>query len=155
MTDDASTHAVGTSAAQELSVPDLIRAVELLKQAGQSGAAAALYATWIEHNPQHPLLYAVLFNYSVALGDAEQLEAARGCLERAIALSPDFIPAYINLGRIHERLGNVGAALAQWSAALARMNGITGTAVSHKTTTLNQSARALEAADQDAAAAPD
>lgn len=151
MTEDASTHA-GTSAAQELSVPDLIRAVEVLRQAGQAGAATALYATWIEHNPQHPLLYAVLFNYSVALGDAEQLDGARGCLERAIALSPDFIPAYINLGRIHERSGNVGMALSQWSAALARLEAVTGTAVSHKTTALNQSARTLESAEQDAAA---
>jgi len=137
---------------QELSVPDLIRAVELLKQGGQIQAAIALYATWVEHNSEHPLLYAVLFNYAVALSDAEKLEAARERLERAIALNPDFMPAYINLGRVHERLGNVGAALAQWSAALARMSAITGTAVSHKTTTLNQSARALEAAEQDAAA---
>lgn len=152
MTEDASTQTASVSAAQELSVPDLIRAVELLKQAGQSAAAAALYATWIEHNPTHPLLYAVLFNYSVALGDAEQLEAARGCLERCIALSPDFIPAYINLGRIHERSGSIGLALSQWSLALARLETVTGTAVSHKTTALNQSARTLEAADQDAPA---
>ena len=137
---------------QELSVPDLIRAVELLKQGGQVHAAIALYATWVEHNSENPLLYAVLFNYAVALSDAEKLEAARERLERAIALNPDFMPAYINLGRVHERLGNVGAALAQWSAALSRMSTITGTAVSHKTTTLNQSARALEAAEQDAAA---
>lgn len=138
--------------AQELSVPDLIRAVELLKQGGQMQAASALYSTWVEHNANHPLLYAVLFNYAVALSDADQLEPARACLERAIELNPDFMPAYINLGRVHERLGSVGAALAQWSAALARMSAITGAAVSHKTTTLNQSARALEAADQDAAA---
>jgi len=137
---------------QELSVPDLIRAVELLRQGGQLPAASALYATWIEHNPNHPLLYAVLFNYAVALADAERLEAARQSLERAIELNPEFMPAYINLGRVHERLGNVGAALAQWSAALSRMSAVTGSAVSHKTTTLNQSARALEAADQDAAA---
>jgi len=138
--------------AQELSVPDLIRAVELLKQGGQLAAASALYATWVEHNPEHPLLYAVLFNYAVALSDAEQLEPARQCLERAIELNPEFMPAYINLGRVHERLGNVGAALTQWSAALQRMSAVTGSAVSHKTTTLNQSARALEAAEQDAAA---
>ena len=137
---------------QELSVPELIRAVELLKQGGQVQAASALYDAWVEHNPNHPLLYAVLFNYAVALSDAEQLEAARQCLERAIELNADFMPAYINLGRIQERLGSVGAALAQWSAALARMSAVTGTAVSHKTTTLNQSARALEAAEQDAAA---
>ncbi|MEO6603202.1 MAG: glycosyl transferase, partial [Polyangiaceae bacterium] len=85
----------------------------------------------------------------VTLSDAEQLEPARQCLENAIALNPDFMPAYINLGRIHERLGSVGLALAQWSAALARLSPVTGLSVAHKTTTLNQSARALEAADQD------
>ncbi|MDF3064842.1 MAG: hypothetical protein K0R38_443 [Polyangiaceae bacterium] len=138
--------------AQELGVPDLIRAVEVLKHAGQGGAASALYATWIEHNAAHPLLYAVLFNYSVALSDAEQLEAAKQCLERAIALNPEFIPAYINLGRVQERQGNVGAAIGQWSAALSRMNAVTGTAVTHKTTALNQSARALETAEHDAPA---
>jgi predicted O-linked N-acetylglucosamine transferase (SPINDLY family) len=152
MTEDASSQVTSRISAQELGVPDLIRAVELLKQGGQAAAASALYATWIEHNAAHPLLYAVLFNYSVALGDAEQLEAARECLERAITLSPDFIPAHINLGRIYERSGNVGMALTQWSAALTRLETVTGGAVSHKTTALNQSARALETADHDAAA---
>ncbi|MEP7048698.1 MAG: glycosyl transferase [Pseudomonadota bacterium] len=138
--------------AQELSVPDLIRAIELLKQGGQVQAVSALYSAWVEHNQTHPLLYAVLFNYAVALSDVEQLEEARSCLERAIALNADFIPAYINLGRIYERLGNVGHALSQWSAALARMSAVTGSTITHKTTTLNQSARALESADQDEAA---
>jgi predicted O-linked N-acetylglucosamine transferase (SPINDLY family) len=147
MTEEALPHS-----AQELGVPDLIRAVEVLKQAGQGAAASALYATWIEHNSAHPLLYAVLFNYSVTLADAEQLDAARRCLERAIAQNPEFIPAYINLGRVQERQGDVGAALGQWSAALSRMNAVTGTAVSHKTTALNQSARALETAEHDAPA---
>src|SRR5882757_5635561 len=85
---------------QELSVPDLIRAVEVLKQGGQAQAVPTLYASWVEHNESHPLLYAVLFNYAVTLSDAEQLQAARQCLERSIALNADFIPAYINLGRI-------------------------------------------------------
>src|SRR5215216_6151595 len=101
------TEDVANQSAQELGVPDLIRAVELLKQAGQVAAASALYATWIEHNAAHPLLYAVLFNYSVALSDADQLESARHCLERAVALNADFIPAHINLGRVLERQGNV------------------------------------------------
>jgi predicted O-linked N-acetylglucosamine transferase (SPINDLY family) len=140
------------AAGQELSVPDLIRAVELLKASGQTRAVNALYAGWVEHNAQDPLLYAVLFNYAVALSDAEELEAARQCLERALGLNADFMPAYINLGRIHERLGNVGQALSQWSAALGRMSAVTGSAITHKTTTLNQSARALEAAEQDEAA---
>jgi predicted O-linked N-acetylglucosamine transferase (SPINDLY family) len=152
MTHDALNAALIRPMARELSVPDLIRAVEVLKQSGQGQAVGGLYAAWIQHNQSNPLLYAVLFNYAVMLSDAEQLEPARQCLEKAIALSPDFMPAYINLGRIHERLGSVGLALAQWSAALARLSPVTGTAVSHKTTTLNQSARALEAADQDESA---
>jgi predicted O-linked N-acetylglucosamine transferase (SPINDLY family) len=152
MTQDPHNTAMIRPSAQELSVPDLIRAVEVLKQGGQAQAVPTLYASWVEHNEAHPLLYAVLFNYAVTLSDAEQLEAARQCLERAIALNADFIPAYINLGRIQERLGNVGGALSQWSTALARMTAVTGTAITHKTTTLNQSARALEAADQDEAA---
>lgn len=147
MTDDAS-----NTTARELAVPDLIRSVELLVKAGQSQAALALYATWIEQNPAHPLLYAVLFNYSVALTDGGQLEPARHALERALAINADFIPAHINLGRVHERLGHIGNALSQWSLALARLEAVTGTAVTHKTTALNQSARTLEAADQDAAA---
>ena len=152
MTEEQPTVTAPRSTTQELTVPDLIRAVEVLKHGGQSQAVAALYSGWIEHNAEHPLLYAVLFNYAVTLSDAEQLEPARACLERAIALSPDFIPAYINLGRVYERLGNVALALGQWSAALARMTQVTGSAVTHKTTTLNQSARALEAAEQDEAA---
>lgn len=140
------------SMAQQLSVPDLIRAVEVLKQSGQGASVGTLYATWIQQHPSDPLLYAVLFNYSVVLSETEQLDAARLCLERAIALNADFMPAYINLGRIHERMGSVGLALAQWSAALSRTSAVNGTAVSHKTTTLNQSARALEAADQDESA---
>ncbi|HEX3850153.1 MAG TPA: hypothetical protein VHW01_04255 [Polyangiaceae bacterium] len=152
MTQDPLTSALIRPTTQELSVPDLIRAVEVLKQGGQAQAVPTLYASWVEHNESHPLLYAVLFNYAVTLSDAEQLEASRQCLERAIALNADFIPAYINLGRIHERLGNVPGALSQWSAALTRMSAVTGTAITHKTTTLNQSARALEAGDQDEAA---
>lgn len=149
MSQDSPSAAMNRPMAQDLSVPDLIRAVEMLKQSGQTHAVAALYSGWIEHNQGHPLLYAVLFNYAVTLSDGEQLDPARECLERAIALNADFIPAYINLGRVHERLGSVPAALSQWSAALARMSAVSGTAVGHKTTTLNQSARALEAADQD------
>src|SRR3954469_11161670 len=126
--------------ASELGVPDLIRAVEVLRTSGQPRAVEMLYAAWVEHNESHPLMYAVLFNYAVALADSEQLDAARQCLERAIGLNADFIPAYINLGRVYERLGSVAAALAQWALALARMTAVNGNAITHKTTALNQSA---------------
>lgn len=135
-----------------LSVTDLIRTTETFKQSGQTASIEAAYAAWVQANPNDPLLYAVLFNYSIALTDTGKLEQAKECLERAIALNADFMPAYINLGRILERLGKIGLAIIQWSAALARMTAVSGTAVMHKTTALNQSARALEAVSQDEAA---
>lgn len=135
-----------------LSVPDLIRTTETFKNSGQAASVEAAYAAWIGANPGEPLLYAVLFNYSVVLSDSGKLDAAQQCLEQAIALQPDFMPAYINLGRIYERQGKIGLAVVQWSAALARMAAVNGAVLTHKTTALNQSARALEAVNQDAAA---
>jgi predicted O-linked N-acetylglucosamine transferase (SPINDLY family) len=152
MATDILTTALIQSMARNFSVQDLIRTVEMLKQSDQPGSVEALYATWLQHNQDNPLVYAILFNYSVVLSEFGKLELARECLERAIAGNPEFMPAYINLGRIYERLGNGGMAVIQWSAALARMAAVDGLAVSYKTTTLNQSARALEAANQDEAA---
>ena len=149
MTTDILSSALLQSMARNFSVPDLIRTTETLKQSGQADSVETLYATWIQHNQDHPLFYAVLFNYSVTLTEAGKLNPARECLERAISLNPDFMPAYINLGRVYERLGNSALAIVQWSAALAKMAAIDGAAITHKTTALNQSARALEAANQD------
>jgi predicted O-linked N-acetylglucosamine transferase (SPINDLY family) len=132
-----------------LSVPDLIRTTETFKQSGQLASVEAAYAAWVASHPQDPLLYAVLFNYSVALTDSGKIVEAQQALEQAISLSPDFMPAYINLGRVLERQGKIGLAIIQWSAALARMAAVNPSAVSHKVTALNQSARALEAVSQD------
>ena len=152
MTNDILSSALIQSMARNFSVAELIRTTETFKQSGQLNSQQTLYATWIEHNQDNPLLHAVLFNYSVTLADAGKLAPARECLERAIALNPGFMPAYINLGRVYERLGLVGLAVVQWSALLAQLAPLTGAALSHKTMALNQSARALETANQDEAA---
>ena len=136
-------------AAQTLSVPDLIRAAELLQQTGQSASIEFLYSSWLHGNPGHPLEHAVLFNFAVVLSSLGKVADARNALERAITLSPDFIPAYVNLGRIYEGLGATGAALTQWSAALERLTAINGQSVAHKIMALNQSARVLETLAQD------
>ena len=135
-----------------LSVSDLIQTAETLKQTGGAPRVVALYESWVRHNPENPLLYAVLFNYAVVLTESGDLEAARACLERAIALNPEFMPAYINLGRVLERQGKNDQAVLQWSAMVDRLAAVTGAAITHKTTALNQIARVLEAGNQDAAA---
>jgi len=132
-----------------LSVIDLIRAVERIRTSGDAVGVLALYDTWIQHNQDNPLLYAVLFNYSVTLMDAGNLEPARQCLEKAIAINPDFMPARINLGRLHERTGGAGDAVQQWTQAVDRLAVVNGTAVSHKVTALNQIARVMEDSHQD------
>lgn len=135
-----------------LGVMDLIRAAETLKRSGELAAVSALYGSWINDNPDDPLLHAVLFNYAVTLADAGDLDRARACLERSIERAPDFMPAHINLGRVLERQGQVGAAVTRWSEVVAKLAAVNGTSISHKTTALNQIARTLEAAGRDEAA---
>ncbi|MDO8605019.1 MAG: O-linked N-acetylglucosamine transferase [Phaeospirillum sp.] len=144
--------AMTRSAERNLSVLDLIRIAEQLKPIGGPASVLALYDSWISHNSDNPLLYAVLFNYSVSLGDVGDLTAAKDCLERALALNPDFMPAYINLGRLHERLGAAGTAVLQWSAMTDRLAQVTGNAITHKTAALNQIARVMEDGNQDESA---
>lgn len=149
MTTNLLSSAMIRSMARDFSVADLIRTAESLKQDGQGASVETLYRTWVEHNQDHPLLYAVLFNYSVVLSDGNKLDEAQKCLERAIALNADFMPAYINLGRVYERQGRAGLAVVEWSLAINHMAAIDGQSIAHKITALNQSARALEQVNQD------
>jgi predicted O-linked N-acetylglucosamine transferase (SPINDLY family) len=130
----------------------LVGLVQSLRASIPPDGIQSLYAFWIERHPGDPLLYAVLFNYAVVLTDAGDLSRARECLERALSLNPDFMPALINLGRIHERLGVTGLALRFWASVVDKLAAVTGTAIVHKVTALNQAARVLEAANQDTAA---
>ncbi|WP_245651060.1 O-linked N-acetylglucosamine transferase, SPINDLY family protein [Paramagnetospirillum marisnigri] len=144
--------AIDRAVGRNLSVLDLIQAAEAIRLSDGASFVATLYEAWVRHNPDNPLLYAVLFNFGVVQMDAGELGPARDSLERAIALNPDFYPAYVNLGRVHERLGSAAAAVTQWSAMVDRLAGVTGSAISHKTTALNQMGRVLEAGNQDEAA---
>jgi predicted O-linked N-acetylglucosamine transferase (SPINDLY family) len=149
MTTNLLSSAMIRSMARDLSVADLIRIAESIKQDGQNSSVEMLYRTWIEHNQDHPLLYAVLFNYSVILTDLSKWDEAQKSLERAIELNAEFMPAYINLGRVYEHTGRSGMAVVQWSLALGHMAAIDGQSIAHKVTALNQSARVLEQAIQD------
>src|SRR5579863_8923009 len=94
---------------------DLANAVQAVRASAGAAGVKQLYDAWLAHNGQDPLLYAVLFNYGVFLTDTGDLVAARVCLERAVGVKPDFMPSYINLGRIYERLGSTELAVRQWN----------------------------------------
>lgn len=146
---DALSLAIRRAEERSLSVLDLIRAAEEFKPAAGTAGVLPLYDVWVQHNDDNPLLYAVLFNYSVLLADVGMLDTARGCLERCQALNPDFMPAYINLGRVLERQGDATAAVLQWSALTEKLGIVSGAAITHKTAALNQMGRVLEDNQQD------
>ena len=106
---------IARAAARDLSVMELIQAAEALRQDGDMAAVLELYDTFVAHNGDHPLLYAVLFNMGVTLTDTGDVQRARQALERAIEIKPDFHPAHINLGRLYERLGGQDLAVQQWT----------------------------------------
>src|SRR4051812_33936654 len=107
------------------SLQELFDRAETIKSAGDARGAAEAYARWIGQNPSHPQLFAVLFNYSAALTACGDLGGARVALERAIALNPDFVPPYINLGSLHEKLGAIDQAIFQWMAAVEKLGIVT------------------------------
>ncbi|MBL8629018.1 MAG: tetratricopeptide repeat protein [Rhodospirillaceae bacterium] len=127
-----------------------LSAGELLHFAGQLAATSKaetlslLYRTWIENNPADPLLPAIHFNHAVILSGSGDLAGARTALEEAIKVNPDFIPPYINLGNVLERLGNAGEAVQTWYQAANRLGLVTGDTANYKTTALKQIGRVLE-----------
>src|SRR5271154_3715766 len=98
-----------------LNITELFGCSEQLKAGGEQKLSVELYKIWLAHNPNDPLLYAIYFNYGVALSDSNDLPGAKAALEKAISLNPDFIPPYINLGTLLERMGAVDQAYTQWA----------------------------------------
>src|SRR5271168_4612849 len=84
----------------KLPLPELIEAASNLCQSNQATLARQLYRSWINLNREHPLLYVAYFNCSTLDSDAQDFAAATDSLDKAIALNPEFAPAYINLGRL-------------------------------------------------------
>jgi predicted O-linked N-acetylglucosamine transferase (SPINDLY family) len=133
-----------------LSVMDLLNVAGQLQAAGETSAVATLYKTWIEHNGDNAILYAVHFNHAVVLSNTGDLEGAKHALSEAIRINPDFYPPYINLGHVMERMGLNGDAVGQWYAVSNRLATVNGDNVGYKTAALKQVGRLLEKSNYDA-----
>jgi predicted O-linked N-acetylglucosamine transferase (SPINDLY family) len=120
---------------------DLLAAAAQLGATGQAEQARQLYHVWLSANPAHPQRFVALFNCSVLSSAAGDLAAARAELSEAIAVNPEFTPAYINLGGVLEKLGAPLAAMEHWNAVVARLAPVTGLNVQHKLAALKQIAR--------------
>ncbi len=144
------TAAMAKAAAQALDLAELLAAATALAAAGQKRFVLELYKGWLAHNPNHPSRHVVCFNYGVALSDAGDLAGARDALTEALALNNDFVPALINLGLMHEKMGAPDQAVVLWYKAVGTLAHIDGSTVSYKTIALKHIARLLETVRYDA-----
>jgi predicted O-linked N-acetylglucosamine transferase (SPINDLY family) len=143
---------VKRAVSRQLSVVELFNSTAALGSHGQKQLVIELYKTWIAYNADNNLLYAVYYNYGVALMDVRDLAGAINALRECVRLKPDFHASYINLGRALEDSGQGGQAVAQWLALVNNLPSVNGDSVAHKITALQQIARVLEAANSDSAA---
>jgi len=135
-----------------MSVGELFGHAETYGGVGDWARCVVLYGAWIEGNPDHPLLHAVYFNYAVALKAFGQSALAANALACCLKSSPEFSPAYINLGRLLEDDGYVGEAVGQWLTLVDQLERVNGNTVKYKLLALHQLARVLEAHTKDSAA---
>ncbi len=126
--------------AGSLTAPDVMDRAQSLQAAGQLDSAAALYEAWIDHNDS-PLRHVACFNWGTVLSSSGKPERAEQAYQRALAFSPGFAPASLNLGHLLERRGDTEAALAMWRAVF---EATPVPSLEHRLHALNNSARLLE-----------
>ena len=100
-----------------LSIVDLVAFAGELQDAGQLELVAVLYQTWLECNKTQESHF-VYFNFGVTLSALGNPGAAKDAYRRAIELSPLFVPPHLNIGIMYEQLGQVDAAIGEWSWVL-------------------------------------
>ncbi|MDD3371779.1 MAG: tetratricopeptide repeat protein [Alphaproteobacteria bacterium] len=135
-----------------LSVSELVTLADSFGRMQNYPKVISLYVKWIEDNAAHALLHVILFNYGTVLTKVGDAEGACKAFERSIELNPDFAPAYINLGRLHEAAGAKAQAVESMKKALDRLSDVTGINISHKTMGLNQLGRIFADCNEDTTA---
>ena len=141
MSDQAFHTALQQITAGALSLSDLITAATGLAEVGQGGLAQQLYKVWVGFNPDSPQLYVALFNCGCLQNQMGDTPGAVASLQSCIASSPDFLPAYINLGGILERSEGAERAISVWCEGINRLSAVTGPSVNYKIAALKQLAR--------------
>ncbi|MGX9963184.1 O-linked N-acetylglucosamine transferase, SPINDLY family protein [Roseomonas sp. F4] len=133
-------------------VAELFGSAHQLTSLGEARQAAALYRDWLDRHPADPLGHAVYFNYGVLLSGLDDLPGAAAAFAEAIRRNAAFIPPFINLGVVYERLGAVEPAIAHWAHAAGSLAALTGDALAYKTAALKHIARVLESQQRHAEA---
>jgi predicted O-linked N-acetylglucosamine transferase (SPINDLY family) len=130
-----------TITAGSCAIGQLIDGAMQLNAVGRTDLSRQLYTVWIKLNPSDPSRHVALFNCAVLHSDAGELTQAADFLKAAIAVAPDFLPAYINLGGVLERGGAAEQGIEAWKALIGRAPAVSGYAVDMKVTALKQIGR--------------
>lgn len=97
----------------KLEFNQLLGVAENLEKNGLTPLVAVLYQTWLRRN-QTPYNHIVLFNLGTVLFNQADLSGAKEVYLQAVKLAPAFVQPHFNLGLIHEREGNIDAAVNEW-----------------------------------------
>ena len=128
----------------DITVAELFGTAHALSAAGQAPRAATLYRDWLAQHPADPLAHAVLFNYGVLLSGLDDLAGAANAFAEAIRRNATFLPPFINLGVVYERLGALAPALSHWAQVTGHLAQVSGESLGYKITALKHIARVLE-----------
>jgi len=104
---------------RQISLADLITYSETLNT--HPALCAGLYRTWLQRN-EGAFNSVAWFNLGVILFAENNLIDSIEAFQKALALSPAFPQARINLGLALERQGNAEAAIEQWQAVVENAN---------------------------------
>ena len=140
---------VARATRHEMTVMELLGAVETIPTLSQR---ISLYITWANSNGNDPLAYIVYFNLAVIQFNAGNMLGAREAHEGAIRNNPEFLPPYLNLGLVYERLGRVDEAIALWTKVVDKLSQVVPQNVDYKGIALKHLGRVREARTELAAA---
>ena len=103
---------------------DILLAKKALEKGDEQKALELYQEVWsvpfsLDDTLSPELMYDVLTNMGLAFSRRDELQRAAQIWRAAIALKPEYVEVYHNLGSIYVKMGQVDEAFAIWDQALA------------------------------------
>jgi len=136
-------HALAQARTGGMQIGELLDRANQLHQQGLAEASAALYESWLAHT-ESPLRHVACFNWGTVLGAMGRHAQAEQAYRQALALKPDFLQAFLNLGHQLEHLGQPEEALKAWRHVIGATDDAPQAQLDLRLHALNNCARLLE-----------
>jgi len=102
-----------------MTLAEVVEHADALHAQGHSKAAVNLYGLWLA-STEEPRKHLVFFNLGSLLQNLGDLGGAQGAYQQCLLLQPGFAQAAINLGLVHEKLGQMAEAIRVWAGVAAQ-----------------------------------